>query len=139
MTKVQHDCTVELRNASLQVTPARVAAMQLFESQDTPLDSQYLIDRLHNEIGVDRVTVFRIINAFVEKGLIRKLEFGEGKARYELNREEHHHLICEKCGKIEDISDCNIGELEKDIQRKKGFLVKQHALEFFGLCKNCQQ
>lgn len=139
MTKIQHDCKSELKSVSLQVTPARLAAMQLFESHDTPLDAQHLIDHLHKELGVDRVTVFRILNAFVEKGLIRKLEFGEGKARYELNKEEHHHLICESCGNIEDISDCNILALEKDIQKKKGFLVKQHSLEFFGLCKNCQK
>lgn len=139
MTKLTHDCKEELKNVSLQITPARIAAMQLFESHDTPLDVQHVIDHLQKELGVDRVTVFRIINTFVEKGLIRKLEFGEGKARYELNTGEHHHLICQECGSIQDISDCNIGELEKDIQKKKGFLVKQHSLEFFGICKNCQK
>ncbi len=139
MINTQHDCRRELQEVSLQVTPARVATMQLFESHDTPLDAQHLIDHLQKDLGIDRVTVFRIINAFVEKGLLRKVEFGEGKARYELNKGEHHHLICEQCGKIEDISDCNIGELEKDIKKKKGFLVRQHSLEFFGLCKDCQQ
>lgn len=139
MRIAQHDCKSELQNVSLQVTPARIAAMQLFESQHTPLDAQQVINHLQKDLGIDRVTVFRIINAFVEKGLIRKLEFGEGKARYELNKEEHHHLVCESCGKIEDISDCNIAALEKDIKKKKGFFVRQHALEFFGLCKNCQQ
>ena len=132
-----HDCTEELQNVDLHVTPARLATMQLFESHNTPLDAQHLIDHLHNTLGVDRVTVFRILNAFVEKGLVRKLEFGEGKARYELNKEEHHHLVCESCGTIEDISDCTIIDLEKDIKEKKGFLVKHHALEFFGFCKNC--
>ncbi|HEX7042658.1 MAG TPA: transcriptional repressor [Patescibacteria group bacterium] len=139
MNNSQHDCKNELQNVSLQVTPARIAAMQLFESHDSPLDAQYLINHLHNELGIDRVTVFRILNTFVEKGLIRKLEFGEGKARYELNNKEHHHLICKSCGSIEDISDCNISSLEKDIKKKKGFLVQQHSLEFFGICKNCQK
>lgn len=132
---MQHDCTQELKQASLQATPARIATMQLFESHDTPVDAQHLIEHLS---GTDRVTVFRILNAFVEKGLIRKLEFGEGKARYELNTGEHHHLICQQCGNVEDISDCNIASLEKDIQKKKGFLVKNHSLEFFGLCRDCQ-
>lgn len=139
MTNIQHDCKEELKHASLQVTPARIAAMQLFESHDSPFDAQHLIDHLQKDLGIDRVTVFRIINAFVEKGLIRRLEFGEGKARYELNKGEHHHLVCELCGNIEDISDCNIPGLEKDIQKRKGFLVKHHSLEFFGICKNCQK
>ena len=135
---IQHNCTDELRHADLQVTPARLATMQLFESHSSPLDAQYLIDHLCKDRGIDRVTVFRILHAFVAKGLIRKLEFGEGKARYELNTSEHHHLICEKCGAIEDISDCNISDLERDIKKKKGFLVRRHALEFFGLCRQCQ-
>lgn len=135
----QHSCKLELQQANLQVTPARVAAMQLFESHDKPLDSQHVVDHLQKDLGIDRVTVFRILNAFLEKGLIRKLEFGEGKARYELNTSEHHHLVCQNCGTIEDISDCNIAQLEKDIKKKKGFLVKTHSLEFFGLCKDCQQ
>lgn len=133
-----HDCKVELHNADLQVTPARIAAMQLFESHASPLDAQYLIDHLQKDLGIDRVTVFRLLHTFVEKGLIRKLEFGEGKARYELNLGEHHHLICEQCGTIEDISDCTISDLEKDIKEKKGFVVKYHSLEFFGVCSNCQ-
>jgi len=134
-----HDCRTELKNVDLQVTPARIAAMQLFESHNTPFDAPHLIDHLQKELGIDRVTVFRILNAFVEKGLVRKLEFGEGKARYELSNDEHHHLICESCGKIEDISDCSISDLEKEVEKKKGFLVKRHALEFFGLCKDCQK
>lgn len=136
---MQHSCENEIHEASLKVTPARVALMQLFESHDTPLDAQHLIDHLQKEIGIDRVTVFRILNVFVEKGLIRKLTFGEHKARYELNQGEHHHLICQKCGKVEDISDCNISALEKEIKQKKHFLVKEHSLEFFGLCRDCQK
>lgn len=138
MNNMQHSCEDEIQEVQLRVTPARIATMQLFESHNKPLDAQHLINHLHKELGIDRVTVFRILNTFVEKGLIKKLTFGESKARYELNIEEHHHLVCQKCGNIEDISDCNINALEKEIKQKKNFLVKQHSLEFFGLCANCQ-
>lgn len=134
----QHSCKIELQEAQLQVTPARIAAMRLFESHDKPVDAQHVLEHLKKDLSVDRVTVFRILKTFVEKGIIRKLEFQEGKARYELNTNEHHHLVCRNCGEIEDISDCNITALEKDIQKIKGFLVASHSLEFFGLCKNCQ-
>lgn len=137
---IQHDCRTELRQADLQVTPARIATLKLFESHAKPIDAAHLAEHLQKELGIDRVTVFRILNAFVEKGLITKLEFGEGKARYEINSpEDHHHLICENCGKIEDIDDTMIPHVESDIVKKTGFLVKRHSLEFYGLCKNCQQ
>lgn len=133
-----HDCSTEIKAASLKVTPARVATMQLFESHDSPLDAQHLVEHLVKE-GIDRVTVFRLLNAFVEKGLIRKLEFGEGKARYELSsKEDHHHLICEQCGTVSDIEDTVIPALEKHIDSSHHFKVNRHSLEFFGLCQECQ-
>jgi len=139
MKQMIHSCNTEIKQVDLKVTPARIAAMKLFESHDKPFDAQHLIEHLHNELRIDRVTVFRILNVFVEKGLIKKLTFGESKSMYELNKGEHHHLICQNCGKIEDVTDCNIGALEKEISQKKNFLVKQHSLEFFGLCGNCQE
>lgn len=137
--KVQHDCKEELKQVDLHITPARVAALEIFESHDTPVDAQHITEHLYKEVGIDRVTVFRILNAFTEKGLIRKLEFGEGKARYELNKGEHHHLICEECQNIEDIDNCHIEELKEQIEKQKGFTVKKHSLEFFGICKDCQK
>lgn len=130
------DFSLELRSVNLKVTPARIAVLKLLESHDTPVDSGHFLDS-HKDLGVDRVTIFRILNSFVESGLAKKVEFQEGKARYEKAGGDHHHFICEKCGSIEDVSDCHIDNLISDIQKKKGILIKRHSLEFFGLCKNC--
>lgn len=139
--KAKHDCKDELNASSLRATPARVALMNLLESTDKPLDVQTMIEYLEKkDIKTDPATVFRIVNMFTERGLLKSVQLNEGKFRYELSAKgEHHHLICEKCGSIEDISDCNIQALENDIQKKKQFLVKRHALEFFGVCSLCQQ
>ncbi len=135
-----HNCRDELRVASLKATPARIAVLQLLESTKAPLDVASILDVLQEQdIAIDQATAFRIINTFTQKGIARQIQLNEGKFRYELaTKEEHHHLICESCGKIEDISDCGIPRLEKDIQKKKKFLVKRHSLEFFGLCADCQ-
>jgi len=138
---IQHDCKTELKKAALRATPARIAVMKLLESTDTPVDVQTVLDYLEKkDIKTDPATVFRIMNMFTEKGLTKQISFNEGKFRYELtNRAEHHHLICELCGTVEDISDCNIPALEKEIKKKKHFLVKSHSLEFYGLCHDCQK
>lgn len=138
MTLVQHSCEDELKGVSLKITPARLAAMKLFESHNKPLDAAGIINYLAEKLDIDRVTVYRILNAFTQKGLLRKIEFGEGKARYELNKGKHHHLICQGCDAIEDISDCGVEVVEKRINQKKNFLIKRHSLEFFGLCTKCQ-
>lgn len=139
-TKIRHDCKIELNEASLRATRARIAVMKFLETTDTPVDVQMIKNYLAKQnVPSDAATVFRIMNIFTEKGITRQISFNEGKFRYELaNREDHHHLICKNCGKIEDFSYCAIPALEKDIQKKKGFLVTSHALEFYGLCERCK-
>jgi Fur family transcriptional regulator, ferric uptake regulator len=128
-----------LQQSNLKATNARKVALHFFEKENRPLDADDVLTHLReHDLETDRATVYRILDIFFKKGLINRFEFQEGKFRYELSgRTDHHHLICEKCGKIEDISDCNIGELEKDIKKKKGFLVKRHSLEFYGMCPAC--
>jgi Fur family ferric uptake transcriptional regulator len=139
--KIKHDCKEELNDVSLRATPARMALMQLFESTAKPVDVHTMIAYLEeNNIRTDPATVFRIVNMFTEKGLTRQIQLQEGKSRYELAAHpEHHHLVCNNCGDIQDISDCNIEVLESHIEKRKNFKVISHALEFYGLCLNCQK
>ena len=136
-----HDCKDELRGFDLRATPARVAVMNFLEKTSQPVDVNSVIDYLNTSgIKTDPATVFRMMNTLTQKGIIMPIQFYEGKTRYELsNKDDHHHLICDNCGKIEDISDITIPELEKEIKAKQKFLVKRHSLEFFGLCALCQR
>ena len=139
-TARQHDCKEELRDVSLKVTPARLAVLRLLEKEEGPIDVKTIVDYLRKQDStVDQATVFRIMNTFTDRGITKKIQLHESKFRYELTSiAEHHHLICTICGKIEDISDCNIEALERDIRKKKEFLVESHSLEFFGVCNICQ-
>lgn len=136
----KHSCEDELREVELKVTPARIGILAALEETDEPVDVSSLLQYLKSHhIKADKATVFRIINFLTEKGISKQISFNEGKFRYELaNKPEHHHLVCTNCGSVESFSDCAIPALEKDIKRKKKFLVKSHALEFFGVCKDCQ-
>lgn len=140
MIPINHNCKDELNELNLRATPARIAVLNLFENSKEPIAAKDVTDYLRKKgIKADPVTAFRIVNLFTEKGLTRQISFNEGKLRYELSsHEDHHHFICEKCGEIEDISDCNIEMIENEIRKKKGLLIKSHSLEFFGLCKSCQ-
>lgn len=139
--QLKHDCKNELNAVDLRATPARIALMSLLEKSQKPLDVQTMIDYLSQKnIQTDPATVFRIVNMFTQKGLLKTIQLNENKFRYELSSKvDHHHLVCKLCGDIEDISDCNIDALEKDIETKKHFQVSSHSLEFYGLCQNCQK
>ena len=130
---------VELLGSGLKGTKARLAVLFILQNVNQPIDVAEL-HALVREQGIEanQATVYRMLHLFHRKGLVRRFEFGEGKARYELTGADHHHLICEMCGRIEDISDCELSLWEKEIVDKKQFLVKRHSLEFFGLCAHCQ-
>ena len=89
---------------------------------------------------VDVVTIYRTLSCFVEIGIAGKTKFKDDFSRYELISEanHHHHLVCDKCGAVEDIPlDDKL--LIDEINKKTNFKVKSHALEFFGICTKCQQ
>lgn len=136
----QHDCKTELKEVDLRATPARIAVMNFLENTSQPVDVNSVINYLNARvIKTDPATVFRIMNTLTQKGITTPIEFQEGKTRYELaGKAHHHHLVCDACGKIQDVSTSIIPSLEKEIQKKQNFLIKRHSLEFFGICKNCQ-
>jgi Fur family ferric uptake transcriptional regulator len=138
--KKQHNCKIELREVNLKATPARLAVLKILEETKSPLDVATIKAELKKGgINADPATVFRMMNSFSDKGIVREVNLQESKLRYEhTSRESHHHFICESCGSIIDISDCKIDELQRTIQQKKGLLIKRHSLEFFGLCQDCQ-
>lgn len=139
-TRKSHDCKQELRSASLKATPARLGVLKLLETANSPVDVSAMIDYLEkNNVEVDQATVFRIINLFTERGLTKQIHLNEGKFRYELaSKKDHHHLVCKNCKKIEDIQ-CPIADIDQEIKEKTQFTVKHHSLEFYGICKICQQ
>jgi Fe2+ or Zn2+ uptake regulation protein len=131
----------ELNSALLRATPARLAILDFLKKTDKPVDVWDIVNYLgEQKIDTDPATAFRIINIFTEKGLTKKIQFNDRKFRYELtSKPEHHHLVCNSCGRVEDIYDCGVQKLEKEILEKKKFIVKYHSLEFFGICADCQK
>lgn len=128
-----------IRGSGLRITPARVAILKILDKATQPIDISTITTSVAtNKLIADQATIYRIIESFLEKKIINKFQFQEKKFYYEINRADHHHAICTKCGKIEDISNCSIKRTESRINEKFGFKVSHHSLEFFGLCASCQ-
>jgi Fur family ferric uptake transcriptional regulator len=75
-------------------------------------------------------------------GLVRRYDFGDGAARFELSPEDsdahHHHLVCSRCARIVELDDCFLNEFQDQLARRHGFSQISHRMEFFGICPNCQ-
>ncbi len=131
----------ELVNKNVRPTKARIAVMEALSHSHLPLS----VDDVRNypavkKLKADPVTIYRILDVFVVSGLVKRIELGEGKFRYErTDREHHHHVICTSCGAMEDVADITETNLERVVARKTNYSISSHSLEFFGLCPDCQK
>lgn len=119
------------------------AILKILQSAPEPLSAQSILKILlrNLKIPANKTTIYRQLDKMKASGELLEVDFDEGSKRYELNtKTHHHHLICTNCNKIEDISFGNdLDNFEKIIEETKKFKVSRHALEFFGVCMNCQK
>ncbi len=126
-----------LRSRKLRATPKRIRLLEVLHRLERPL----AVETLHAQVkGMDLVTVYRTMQAFVRAGLVREVRFKDAVVRYEFaHGHHHHHLVCTGCGVVEEIEACDVTQLEKNVLKySQSFTsISEHALEFFGLCKKC--
>ena len=128
-----------LRRSDRRLTGPRHAILAVLREAVHPLGSKQ-IHALLPAGECDLATVYRSMHLLEEHELVRKVEFGDGSARYELIRSDnghHHHLVCTGCREIVELEECFPKELEDAIARRSGFRSVTHRLEFFGVCPKC--
>ena len=95
---------------------------------------------ISENMDIGLATVYRVLTQFEQAGLLQRHFFESGKAVFELNEGTHHdHLVCLQCGKVEEFHDAEIEKRQKDIARKRGFEIREHALYLYADCvkKDC--
>jgi Fur family ferric uptake transcriptional regulator len=112
----------------------RVIAKVLSDANDHPdVEEVY---RRSSEVDpkISIATVYRTVRLFEEAGIVERLDFGDGRARYEEASEDHHdHLIDVQSGKIIEFHDNEIEELQRKIAEKLGYELVDHRMELFGV------
>ena len=84
-------------------------------------------------------TVYRNLELLARSGLVRKLETGGGKMRFDGIADPHYHIYCRVCGRVADLELAPLPDLEGLIADSGGFRVTGHHLEFTGLCSRCRK
>lgn len=118
----------------LRVTgPRRVIAEVLEQSSDHP-DVEELYARVsRRDPSVSLATVYRTVKVFEENGLLEKVAFGDGRARYETaDRAHHDHLIDLSTGKVLEFFDPEIEQLQEKIAQRLGYRLRGHRMELYG-------
>lgn len=94
-----------------------------------------------NDEKISIATVYRNLRMLEQQGVIKKLYMAEDAPLfYEMSGSDehtHHHLVCSRCGAIIDFEEDLLDSIEKTIEAKKGFKIKDHRVVFYGLCKDC--
>jgi Fur family ferric uptake transcriptional regulator len=131
-----------LRDHRQPVTRQRdLVAQVVFLSEDHP--SVESIRRTLEERGehVGLATVYRTLEVLVQSDLVRAHDFGEGFKRYEpMAAQAHHeHLICERCGRVQEFQNERLERMLPIIADEHGFQHQRHRVEIYGVCRECRQ
>ena len=115
----------------------RIIASVLEDSDDHP-DVEALYERsVEQDDGISLATVYRTVKLFEEAGILDRVEFGDGRARYEdAERDHHDHLIDLTTGEVIEFVDPDIEALQEKIAAKFGYKLKGHRLELYGVRHN---
>ena len=138
-----------LEDRAYRLTPQRRSILRAFlENPERHLSAEDVLALVKKtpaprgaEIGL--ATVYRTLDLLADLGILQRLDFGDGRSRYEMNEtgshHHHHHLICVRCGQVAEFGEDLLEELEGKVQDRTGFWVTDHQVKFYGLCPRCRQ
>ncbi len=131
----------DLKKAGLKITTPRVKILEILENaQDRHLSAEDIYKILiesGDDIGL--ATVYRVLTQFEEANLVVRHHFSEGHSVFELDLGTHHdHLVCVKCGHVEEFVDEVIEKRQQAVAEKAGFCMTDHSLNIYGICRVCQ-
>jgi len=102
--------------------------------------ADWIYKKLKEEIpGLSLGTVYRNLNVLIAQGHIRKLPFGSTLDRFEAKIAPHYHLVCEKCGLVEDFEMPQYADINQKAEKMSSFRISRHRIDFFGLCEKCRK
>jgi Fur family peroxide stress response transcriptional regulator len=127
-----------LRDEGFRITPQRIAIVDyLLKTEDHP--SAELIHKVVRKRYpmVSLSTVYKTLDLLREKKLVNEIEV-EGEARFDAHTDEHINLVCMKCGKIDDIDEGSLKEIQIKAAKKSKYLILKSNFELHGYCHNCK-
>lgn len=134
-----HSTADRLRDAGERVTRQRLLVADALGSTPRQVTAQELYESLRRrEPHIGRATVFRTLESLVAAGVARRLEReGHVYGYVACRQEHHHHLACDRCGRVEEIDEGYIAPVAQRVSADLGFQIDDARLDFYGRCAQC--
>jgi Fur family transcriptional regulator, ferric uptake regulator len=138
-----HQCDYNrlLENSELPPTHNRLKILEIIGNNNRPLSAQDVFDTLSRSEEINRVTVYRILDLLVEKGIIERISSGGRSFHYGLapnkNHPSHPHFYCKLCGNLECLNPEDIQLEIEEIRRTFPGIIEKVEVRFDGVCKTC--
>jgi len=124
-----------------RLTRQRVIVAEALAAAKKALSAQELYERIkaaHPTLG--RATVYRALEAQVQDGMASRFERdGHVSAYVACDAQHHHHLVCTRCQRVEDLDEAVVAPMLSSVGRRHDFQVDHAALDFYGLCRSCRR
>ena len=129
----------ELANRSYRITTQRMAIIKEFAAMRRYVTARELFERLGSKRArIGLATIYRTLEALLAVGAASALPHARGETAYLFCAiDHHHHAVCTKCGKVDDVPCRLLSRLERALSADLRFKLMQHRLEFFGVCARC--
>lgn len=135
-----------LEEGAKRLTPQRELIIKLFlDRPGQHLSAEEVHQMVRAEFrDIGMATVYRTLELLTQLDVLQQVHFNDGRARYEINLEatnmrRHHHLVCMRCGRVEEFQEDLVDQLESRLYAERGFRVVDHDLKFYGTCKQCER
>ncbi len=122
-----------------RLTEPRLALAGLIAAREGHFTAADLVADAHaRRLGIGRATIFRALELFTELNVVERLELPTGEHAYvPCEPRHHHHVVCSRCGRTDEVDDCGMTGVAQEVARRTGYRIDTHRLELFGLCPAC--
>ena len=127
-----------LRDAGLRMTHQRLEIVRVLAADETHPDVEAVFRAVRERVPtISLDTVYRTLATLAERGLIVRVLFTPGPARYDANSARHHHFVCTRCGLIRDVEDAGLDAIQPTAEVARIGRPDAVSVQFRGVCAAC--
>ncbi len=131
------ESTLLLKEHHLKATPQRIKIISMIEEHGHITIEDLYKEMLEQFPSVSLATIYKNINQMAQSGLIQEIKIPKAKSVFELIKEPHLHIVCDSCGKIEDIP-VETENIIKEAEKLSGYRINESFVTLRGTCPECR-